>query len=396
MNLRTAHKQIMADMIAGNASILEGPPGFGKTDLTMKLAASWHKHVKTQDANARVGFSCFFMATQTPIGFTGLPWKGERKWTDPAGVEHKYTVTDPAIPQWYMATDLDTGEVRPGNMFDSVFLTIEEWGQGSPETKRAGAEVLRIGGTPPFFLPNGRFPSPRLACSNTDARDGVTKEFDFIIGRRASRKVTGDVDIWIEDFADKPYRWAGRTWEVLPVTKAWAKQDGGKTLFEGKPDKQGPWCNPRSLTMADRYVQTITELSGGVTPVQDSSFIEGLEGYIGMGATVSYCSHLQFALDLPTYEAVVADPDNTPVPTKADLQMLMAYQLAGRCKVEHLAEVIQYMTKKGPPRMPQDMAVTFISSLLRRDYKSMVNHPAMQAWIAKNAHLVSIIASLSQ
>lgn len=396
MNLRTAFKQIMADFIAGNAAILEGPPGFGKTDLTGKLAGAWLKYVKAQDPTARVGFSCFFMATQTPIGFTGLPWKGERLWKDAAGKDFKYTVTDPAIPQWFMATDLETGEVRPASLFESVFLVIEEWGQGSPETKRAGAEVLRIGGTPPFFLPASRFPSPRLACSNTDARDGVTKEFDFIIGRRASRKITGDVDIWLEDFADKPYPWAGRMWEVLPVTKAWAKQDGGKTLFEGKPDKQGPWCNPRSLTMADRYVQTITELSGGTTPVKESSFVEGLEGYIGMGATVSYCSHLQFALDLPSYETVVADPEGTPVPSKADLQMLMAYQLAGRCKVESLPQVIQYMTKKSTPRMPQDMAVTFVSSLLRRDYKQMVNEPAMQAWIAKNAHLVSIIASLSQ
>lgn len=397
MNLRTAFKQIMADMIAGNASILTGPPGFGKTDLTAKLAMAWLKHVKAQDATARVGFSCFFMATQTPIGFTGLPWKGVKEFKHPiTGAALSYTVTDPAIPQWYMATDLESGETRPANLFDSVFLAIEEWGQGSPETKRAGAEVLRIGGTPPFFLPTGKFPSPRLACSNTDARDGVTKEFDFIIGRRASRNITGDVDIWIEDFADKPYTWAGRKWEVLPVTKAWAKQDGGKTLFEAKPERQGPWCNPRSLTMADRYVQTITELCNGETPVKESSFVEGLEGYIGMGATVSYCSHLQFALDLPSYETVVADPDNTLVPNKADLQMLMAYQLAGRCKVEHLPQVIRYMTKGGTPRMPQDMAVTFVSSLLRRDYKTMVNEPAMQAWIAKNAHLVSIIASLSQ
>jgi hypothetical protein len=38
------------------------------------------------------------------------------------------------------------------------------------------------------------------------------------------------------------------------------------------------------------------------------------------------------------------------------------------------------------------MGVTYISSLLRRDYKGIINQPAMQAWINKNAALVSIIA----
>ncbi len=394
MNLRTAFKVIQADILAGNAAMMESDPGMGKTDMGGKLATWWLKYIKAQDAKARVGLSCFFAATQTPVGATGLPWKGVRVYTHPVtGQEVTYTVTDPAIPLWFQATDLESGEVRPASMFDSVFLIIEEWGQGSPETKRACAEILRIGGTPPFYLPNGRFPSPRLAMSNSDARDGVTKEFDFIIGRRASHHITGDVDIWIEDFADHPYKWAGRTWSVLPVTKAWAKQDGGTKLFEKKPDKQGPWCNPRSVTMADRYVQTSTELNGGVAPVKNSAFVEGLADYMGMGGATSYCSTLQFSLELPTMEDVIRDPDGTPVPAKADLQMLMAYHLAGRCQKEHLSKVIQYMTKEGKPRMPKDMAITFVSSLLRRDF-SLTNHPAMEAYIAKNAQLLGVIARI--
>lgn len=386
MNLRDVTRQLQANIMAGNAAVLKGPPGFGKTDLMAKMAA-WYKSTLP---GKRVGFSCFFMATQSPIGFTGLPWKGERSWSveqpDGTMLEVKHTVTDPAIPQWYMAVDMDSGELRPASMFDSVFLVIEEWGQGSPETKRAGAEVLRAGGTPPFYLPPG---SPRVALTNVDARDGVTKEFDFIIGRRGELEVTGDVNVWLEDFADKPYQWQGKVWNVLPVTKAWAQQNP-EVLFEAKPEKQGPWCNPRSLTNADRFVQMATHLAGGDIPVKDGGFVEALSGHIGMGACISYCSHLQFVLDLPKYSDVVADPKACPVPNKADLQMLMAYQLAGSAKVEDLAPIIQYMG-----RMPKDLAITFVSSLLRRDYKKIINEAPMQAWIAKNAHLVSIIASLS-
>jgi hypothetical protein len=218
----------------------------------------------------------------------------------------------------------------------------------------------------------------------------VTKEFDFIIGRRAEYEISGDADVWIEDFADKPYTWQGKTWNTMPVTKAWAKQHP-EILFEPKPDKQGPWCNPRTLTMADRYAQVMAEFNNGTIPVSDGGFVEGMAGKIGMAATQSFVSHLQFLIELPHYEDVVKDPDGTVLPKKADLLMLMAYELAGRCQVPDLGNVIKYVS-----RMPKDMSVTFVSSLLRRDYKRIVNEPAMQAWINKNAQLVSVIASLAQ
>ncbi len=383
MNLRTVLRHIKADILAGNAIILKGPPGFGKTELMTHVAA-W---LVTENPGKRVGLACFFMATQSSIGFTGLPWKGERtvEWE---GKVYNYVVTDPAVPQWYMAKDMMTGEIRPGNLFDIVLLVIEEWGQGDAETKRAGAEVLRAGGTPPWYLPPG---SPRIALTNIDARDGVTKEFDFIIGRRGEYEITGDVDVWIEDFADKPYDWQGKTWNVMPITKAWAKTHP-EVLFEAKPEKQGPWCNPRTVCAVDRYAQVMATFNGGDIPINDPGFMEGVSGKIGMAATQSYIGHLQFAIELPRYEDVVKDPKGTPVPSKADLQMLMAYELAGRTKAPDLGPVIEYMSRK---EMPKDMAVTFVSSLMRRDAKGMLFEPPMQAWLAKNASIMSVVNALA-
>lgn len=380
MNLRQVYKHTCADIAAGNAVIWKGPPGFGKTDTVGKV----FNHHRSTLPGKKVGYSMFFMATQSEIGFTGLPWKGEKDFGDGKIT----TVTDPAVPQWYLAVDPETGERKPAHMFDSVFLVLEEWGQGSLETKRAGAEVLRAGGTPPFYLPPG---SPRLALTNVDSRDGITKEFDFIIGRRAEYEISGDVNIWLEDFADKPYAWQGRTWEVMPVTKVWAKQNE-HILFENKPEKQGPWCNPRTLTMADRYAQVIAEQNGGVLPVNDSAFLDSLSGKIGMAAATSFIGHMQFALDLPKYEDIVSDPAGTPIPDKADLQLLVAYTLASRTLPGDIAPVIQYMSRK---EMPKDMSITFVSSLLRKDYKAVMDEPAMKAWISKNASLIHVIQSLA-
>lgn len=132
--------------------------------------------------------------------------------------------------------------------------------------------------------------------------------------------------------------------------------------------------------------------NNGQLPVEDSGFLENLSGTIGMPAATSLINHMRFVTELPHYEDVVKDPTGTEVPSKPDLMMLMAYELAGRVKVTDLAQVLQYVSRF----KAKDMHITFVSALLRRDYKGIINQPAMQAWVAKNAQLVSIIASLAQ
>jgi hypothetical protein len=118
--------------------------------------------------------------------------------------------------------------------------------------------------------------------------------------------------------------------------------------------------------------------------------IELFQGTVGAPATHSCLTHLQFRTQLPSYEEVVANPNKAPLPQKGDLQMLMAYEMASQTKVEHLAEALTYIS-----RLNQDMSTTYISALLRKDYKSVIQQPAMQAWISKNSALVSLVTSLA-
>jgi hypothetical protein len=381
MNILQAERETMNLIEAGNAVIWSSGSGLGKS----QVAYSIFEKLRDRDApkGIRWGFCTFFAATQTPADMIGYQFKGERtyKFINPVSgqeEEKTITVTDPSVPLWMMSS-----EGMPAFMYDKVFLLIDEYGQGDGETKRAIAEVFLNGGTPPWYLPSG---SVRLACTNVGARYGVSKDFDFAIARRTTLNIEGDIDVTLRHL-DKPYRHQGKVWQTLPVVKAWAAQNP-QIVFESEPKEQGPWCNPRQLCSADRYIQACWANAGNqeVTP----EMVNTIAGTIGMSATQSLVTHFQFLIDLPPYADVVADPANTPVPTKADLQMLMAYQLAAYTQVADLAPVIQYIT-----RLPKDMGVTFITALLRRDYKGIINQPAMQAWINKNATLVSIISSLS-
>lgn len=395
MNLRSMMRVMQANAIAGNACTFHSDPGVGKTDLGTKFAYWWQGYVRKTKPAARVGMAVCFIATASPISAGGLPWRSERSWINPVtGKEVSYTFTDPAIPQWAMAVDLDSGELRPVAMFDSVVLILEEWGQGSAEAKRAFAEILRAGGTPEHKLPPG---SPRFAFSNMDSRDGITKEFDFIINRAGQFFVKGDAQIWHDDFAEHPYKWQGREWHVLGVSKLWALKNPG-ILFEPKPEKQGAWCTARSFTAQDRFVQSVVELEGGDIPVDDPVFIEGCAAHCGMAQTQSFVSTLRFLTELPSLEDIVKDPMAVEVPRKSDLQMLLAYELAGRVQPGQIGPVIKYITKRNSEGhgMTTDMSITFVTSLIRRDPRGFLNQTPMVEWMAKNAQLLSIINMLTK
>src|SRR5208282_2681567 len=258
---------------------------YGKTDFSYGLVDEYRK----QHPALNIGMCRAFMATEDSVGAKGLPWKSERTYDDKV-----FTVTDPAMPGWYLST-----EGKPACTYDRVVMVLEEWGQGQGDTKKAFAPLLLEGGITPFYLPEG---SPRIALTNMDSRDGVTKEFDFVIGRRVEYTIEGNVDIWLEDFAVKPYFYHGIQWQTLPVTQVWAKQNP-TILFEDKPKVQGPWCNPRTACMVDRYTQAISH--NGVIPMDDPCYIESLQGKWGMPATVSYVNMLKFRLELPSYEDIV-------------------------------------------------------------------------------------------
>jgi hypothetical protein len=372
MHIREVVKHTLADFEAGNTVIWKGPPGFGKTDKSMEL---YHRLV-ADNPTQKVGLCRVFMATQQDVDATGLPWKGS--------VEHNgkvYTITDPAMPRWFISS-----EGLPATCYDLVLLILEEWGQGGAEAKKAFASVMLEKGVPGFYLPEG---SHILALTNVDAADGVTKEFDFVIGRRKEYTITADVKVWDEDFASKAYSYGGKTWQVSPLVRAWAI-NRPDAMFEAKPKVQGPWANPRSVCAADRYMQVLTRQNGGKVPLADGGFLAGMEGGIGMPATQSLMEFAEWQINLPQYEDVVKDPINTPVPKPADQLMLMAYGLAHRTQPQDLDACIQYVQ-----RMPKDMSITYAQSLVRR-VPAMVIEPAMTAWTAKNASLLAIMTALAK
>lgn len=378
INQALAETKILHD--CGQAALWVSGSGMGKSQTAVAYAKSWV--ADGAQSGTKRGYSITFLATHTPPDVVGYKFKGERDIVvdvdgDGKPVTKRITVDDASCPLWYVST-----EGKPAFCYDEFLIIFDEFGQAELDVKRTSAEIALSGGTPPWYAPGHRC----LMLTNEGARYGVSKTFDFIIARQSRIEIKPDIEASLVHM-DKPYLHQGKQWNVMAVTKAWAAANP-TVLFEDEPAQQGPWCNPRQLYAIDRYLQLKMAATG--QQEVDPQSMEVMAGTIGMAATTSFASHLSFRLQLPSYDTVVADPAGTEVPSRADLQMLMAYELSSYAKPADLGPVITYMQ-----RLPKDMAVTFVSSLLRRDYKHMVNIPAMQAWINKNAALVSVISSLA-
>ena len=192
MNIEDAKNEVLINAEAGNASLVVSGSGMGKSQM------GWQAYKKycADNPTLKIGYGQIFAATQTPPDLIGYQFKGERTFEMEDGSKRTIAVTDPSVPLWMISV-----EGKPAFMYDRFWLTIDEYGQGDADTKRAMAEILLNGGTAPWYLPEG---SIRVAMSNEGSRYGVTKDFDFCIARRTLIKVQPDAEATVR-YWDKPY-----------------------------------------------------------------------------------------------------------------------------------------------------------------------------------------------
>lgn len=335
---------------------LQSSPGQGKSELIAQLIAK----LSARDG-FEWGFQVLMLATQTPNDLLGFMMPDTREYD---GVS--YRVSDYTMPPWML-----TNKGKPVSAHKRGILFLDEYGQGEPDVKRASAELLLNRRLGPWALPDGW---AVIAASNRgNDRSGVTKSFDFIINRRALVQIVPDLDGWTE--------WA-ITAEVMPLTIAFANNNP-HIVFSGEvPEKQGPWCTPRSLVMADKLLRRMAqdgELND--TPVANAL----VSGLIGPAAAAQYFSFVRLEQEMPKFETIVANPDGVKVPDRPDAQMLVCYNLAYRVDETTAAPVAAYME-----RFPKEFGVTFIKAASSRNYK-LLTTPAFRKWCSENSSLISTV-----
>lgn len=356
MHFRDLEKTFPKMLDTGVSIELISAPGRGKSEF---IAGQIEKNAER--TGQEWGFATMFLATQTPVDLLG--------YMVPSKDEKGRLVSDFTSPPWMRTVD-----GRRVEDFERGILFLDEYGQGESDVKRASAELLLNRQIGPHRLPKGW--SVVAASNRANDRSGVTKNFDFVINRRLEIHISDDIASW------EKWAWSN---DINPLFIHFATQNPQIVFAEGVPDKQGPWCTPRSLVMCSKL---LTMLGDGPDKLPtDHMAIEMASGLIGEGAAAQLMATVRLAYEMPAYDDIVSKPKTTRVPEKPDAMMLIVFQLASRVQEQDLGNVIDYIE-----RLPQEFTFMFAKSAIARD-PDLVNNQAFGAWCVRNSALVNAIAS---
>lgn len=361
MHFNQLARVIPALLDSGKAIELISAPGRGKSTFVADTVERMSKRDGKQ-----WGFSTLFLATQTPPDLIGFVFKGNIK--DQHGGD--IATSEPTLPAWMI-----TQEGKPVWEHERGILFLDEFGQGQADVKAAAAELLLNGRIGRHQLPKGW--SVIAASNRTSDRSGVTKSLDFVINRRVEIGITDDIESW-ED-------WSFRN-GVDPLFITFARQNPAVVFTEGVPEKQGPWCTPRSLVMLNDIFNKMKK--GDELAPTDATAIEIASGMIGLAAAQALMAHVKLGQEMPPLEDIIKNPKKTKVPTKPDVMMLVAYSLASRVSVDNVDPIVDYMD-----RAPKEFAVTFARQAVKRD-GAIILTDAFDRWTAANASLMTALADL--
>jgi hypothetical protein len=360
MNSQDCIRALAVAAKAGNTLCIAGPSGIGKTSITEQYA-----DMQGDD----FAYMVFNGATANLADTIGFLLPHDVTYVDDKGGSHVVPHGRYTYPHYFM--DRKTG--KPAFMFERGVVVVEEYGQTQGDVKRALATLIQEHRVGDHKLPAGF--QVVLLTNRAQDRSGVGKDFDFVINRRVDIEFTPELNTWLV--------WASEN-EVNPLVMAFAARNP-EVVFKGvHPEKQGPWCTPRSLVAAGR---TITAAEGMDVDFEDekSFLMQMLMGSLGNTA-IQLMVFLKLRHSLPKFEDIIGKPELAMVPDKPDGQMIISHELAHRADRNNIANVVKYME-----RLPKAFSVTFIQVLLKRA-PALVGTKAIGDWSRENHQLLSAIS----
>jgi hypothetical protein len=357
-----ALRRIMPALLASGVSIeLISAPGRGKSEFVYDT-----REIMSKRDGQRWGFASCFLATMSPTDLIGYIMKGERPGPDGRPI----AISEATLPVW-MITD----DGKPVWEYEHGILFLDEFGQGQADVKAAAAELLLNKRVGPHRLPKGW---TVIAASNrVNDRSGVTKSLDFVINRRQEIHITDDLQSW-EDWAFSH--------GVDPLFISFANQNPQIVFSDGVPEKQGPWCTPRSLVLCERNLSNMRDDEGKIPTGAEAVELAG--GMIGQAAAAQLFAHIKLGHEMPSIDDIIKDPKKTKVPSKPDACILVTYNLAARITDKNAGPIITYME-----RLPKEFGVTFAKAACRRE-ATLVYNDDFVAWSDRNSTLMTALSEI--
>lgn len=127
--------------------------------------------------------------------------------------------------------------------------------------------------------------------------------------------------------------------------------------------------------MADKIVKQIG--------LNDPSLNNMLSATISDGAACDYINYCKNFVNLPTYEAIIADPLNVDIPKEMSTLYALSGSIGSQVTAQTINPIMLYIG-----RMPQEFQLSTFHDFTKRDGKLVTLAP-VRAWLVANAkHLL--------
>lgn len=139
-------------------------------------------------------------------------------------------------------------------------------------------------------------------------------------------------------------------------------EDNPDCLHDFSPDHTNQtFACPRTYSFLSAYIKDkdIEQISLGV-----------MAGTIGPAAAIKFYAFLKHYDEIPSYQAIVSDPKNTPLPPNSGAQFAAMSMLVSKMEKDDFDDICTYVD-----RIPDEMQIIFYRNVKGKDRK-MSKHPA--------------------
>ena len=291
---------------ADNTILLRGQPGIGKSDIFKSLRSQLPDH-----------HFCYIDVANLDLGDLGMP----------------------VIDRENMATNY-APNVRFGvgkDQHKPVVLMLDELGKASRPVMNMLLPVILEHRLGDVSLREG---SIVFGTTNLDT-DGVGDNIPAHAFNRMTVATLGNPTSeewlqWATNNAVPPeiMAFAHQTPEVFDCYADLDPKTKNPYIFNPLTGNTKAFCSPRSLVKAGNIIKQRNILGDATLPA--------LAGTIGESAARQMDALINLADQLPSFSAIVANPEKTKVPTSAGALFLMAFMLVGKVKDDTLDAVMTY------------------------------------------------------
>lgn len=190
--------------------------------------------------------------------------------------------------------------------------------------------------------------------------------------------------------AEEWIEWAINKGSIAPEIIAWVNQfphamasylDGGQgdNPYIFNPKK------PQSAFVSPRSLETASDIVNARAQNDAESIIAALSGTLGEAAARDIQAYIEFADQLPTWEATIADPKNTNVPTSPGACAIVVFGAISRIDKQSITPFMEYMQRFSP-----EWQAVFAINLAKTPSKQAIafSCKAFADWVAKNQDLL--------